>query len=117
MRSCFGDAFLQTVCQQHKLLVHGVAQEAPLSSQLDARIFTHMVFSVSWAPCGSWFNELRQFAAGLATVMPTTSRVEGDFLLMCYRCNTCSSALTDFALEGAVYATQYDDVQVAASKS
>jgi hypothetical protein len=83
--SCFGDAFLQTVCQQHKLLVRDVAQEAPLSSQLHARILTHKVFSKSWALCGSRFKELRQFAAGLATVMPTTtSRVDGDFLLMCY---------------------------------
>ena len=93
-----------------------VAQEAPLSSQLHARLLTHMVFSKSWAPCGSRFKEFGQLAAGLATVMPTTSRVEGDFSLMCYRRNIYSSALTDFALEGAVYAKQYDDLQVAASK-
>ena len=116
LRSCFGDAFLQQVCQQHKDLVRIVAQEAPLSSQLHAKVLTHMVFSKSWDPCGSRFKELRQFAAGLATVMPTTSRVEGDFSLMCYRRDSYSSGLTDFALEGAVYAKQYDDLQVAASK-
>jgi hypothetical protein len=48
--------------------------------------------------------------------MPTTSHVEGNFSLMCYRRNTYASALTDFALEGAVYAKQYEDLQVAASK-
>ena len=116
LRSHFGDAFLQTVCQQHKDLVRAVAHEAPLSSQLQAKARTRMVFSKSWSPCGSRFQELRQFAAGLATVMPTTSHVEGNFSLMCYRRNTYASALTDFALEGAVYAKQYEDLQVAASK-
>jgi hypothetical protein len=84
LRSCFGNAFLQTVCQQHKLLVRVVAQEAPLSSQLHARILTHKVFSKSWALFGSRFKELRQLVAGLATVMPTSSRVDGDFSLICY---------------------------------
>jgi hypothetical protein len=116
LRAHYGDAFLQTVCQQHKDLIRIVAEEAPLSTQLHAKVKTEMVFSKSWSPCGSRFHELRQFAAGLATVMPTTSRVEGDFSLMCYRRNSYASALTDFALEGAIYAKQYDDLQVAASK-
>jgi hypothetical protein len=116
LRSCFGDDFLQQVCQQHKELVRVVTQEAPLSTKLHTKMLTGMVFSKSWAPCGSRFKELRQFVAGLATVMPTTSRVEGDFSLMCYRRNSYASGLTDFALEGAVYAKQYDDLQVAASK-
>ena len=116
LRSCFGDAFLPQVCQQHKNLVRIVAQEAPLSSQLHAKKGTNMVLSKSWAPCGPRFKELRLFAAGLATVMPTTSRVEGDFSLMCYRRNIYASGLTDFALEGSIYAKQYDDLQVAVSK-
>lgn len=116
LRSMYGDAFLQSVCQQHKDLVRIVAQEAQLSSQLHAKVDTHQVFSKSWSPCGSRFTELRQFAAGLATVMPTTSRVEGDFSLMGYRRNTYASALTDFALEGAMYAKQYDDLCRVASK-
>ena len=102
LRSCFGDAFLLQVCQQHKDLVRIVAQEAPLSSQLHAKMGTDMVFRKSWAPCGPRFKELRLFAAGLATVMPTTSRVEGDFSLMCYRRNIYASGLTDFALEGSI---------------
>jgi hypothetical protein len=114
--SCFGNAFLLQVCQQHKDLVRIVAQGAPLSSQLHAKMGTNMVFSKSWSPCGPRFKELWLFAAGLATVMPTTSRVKGDFSLMSYRRKIYASGLTDFALEGSIYAKQYDDLQVAASK-
>ena len=117
LRSCFGDAFLLQACQQPKDLVRIVAQEAPLSSQLHAKLGTNMVFSKSWAPCRPRFKELRLFVAGLATVvMPATSRVEGDFSLMCYRRNIYASGLTDFALRGSIYAKQHDDLQVAASK-
>jgi hypothetical protein len=116
LRALYGDAFLQSVCQQHKDLVRIVANEAQLSSQLHAKVEVDKVFSKSWSPCGSRFKELRQFSAGLATVMPTASRVEGDFSLICYRRNSYSAALTDFALEGTMYAKQYDDLRGAAAK-
>jgi hypothetical protein len=48
------------------------------------------------------------FSAGLATVMPTTSRVEGDFSLMYYRRNSYCSAMPEFSLEGVTYSKQYD---------
>jgi hypothetical protein len=111
MLSCY-----KFVSNTSKDLVRIVAQEAPLSSQLHAKMGINMVFSKSWSPCGPRFKKLRLFAAGLATVMPTTSRVEGDFSLMCYLRNIYASGLTDFALEGSIYAKQYDDLQVAASK-
>ena len=105
LRSAFGDEFLQIVCQQHRNLVRVAAQEAPLMSQLRSK--TGNGFSKFWAPCGSRFLELQQFAAGLATVMPTTSRVEGDFSpISCYRNEYCS-AMTDFSLEGVLYSKQY----------
>ena len=56
------------------------------------------------------------FAAGLATVMLTASRVEGDYLLMSYCRNSYYSGLTDFSLEGVMYAKHYTAIQkVAAS--
>eukprot|EP00171_Calliarthron_tuberculosum_P021332 IDg21332t1 len=70
----------QKRCQQHKDFIRVAAQEASLMSQLQAK--TRSMFAKSWAPSFSRFYELQVFAVGLATVMPTTSRVEGDFSLM-----------------------------------
>ena len=56
------------------------------------------------------------FVAGLATMMPTTSRVEGDFSLMSYRRNSYCAGLTDFPLEGVMYAKQYKALQQAAAR-
>ena len=55
------------------------------------------------------------FAGGLgAAVMPTTSRVEGDFSLMGYRKNANCSGMSDFALEGVMHSKQFDALQKAA---
>lgn len=109
LRSSFGDDFLQQVCDQHKELIRTAADESPLLEQLTKR--TRLIFSKAWSPCGSRFVELQKFCAGLASVMPTTSRVEGDFSLMTYRRNSYCSAMTDFALEGVMFAKQFPALQ------
>jgi len=65
-------------------------------------------FNLAWAPVNRLY-ELQLFVAGLATVMPTTSLVEGDFSLIHYRRNEHSSALSDIALEGVLHAKQLRD--------
>ena len=71
------------------------------------------MFSKSWAPCGSCFQELLLFSAGLATMMPTMSRVEGYFSIMGYRRNSYCSGMTEFALKGVMYAKQLFDLRKA----
>ena len=105
LRDAFKPKVMQKICQQHKYLVRIAAQDPPMRSQLQAK--TRSVFSKSWSLCGSRFHELQMFAAGLTTVTPTTSCVEGEFSLMSYRCNSQCSGLTDFSLEGVMYAKQY----------
>jgi hypothetical protein len=109
LRSAFGEEFLKQVCDQHKELIRVAVEESPLRAQLLAK--TRGVFSKAWSPCGSRFVALQMFSAGLVTVMPTTSRIEGDFSLMTYRRNSYCSALTDFALEGVMYAKQFQALQ------
>ena len=109
----FAPDFLQQVCDQHKDLICTADKDLPLRQQLVSR--THHIFAKAWAPYGSRFVELQKFAAGLATVMPTTSHVEGKFSLMSYRCNSNCSAMTDFALEGVMYAKQFKALQSAAA--
>ena len=75
LQSDFKTEVLQNICQHHKDLVRISSQDPPLRLQLQAK--TRSVFSKSWSPCGSRFHELQMFTAGLTTVMPTTSRVEG----------------------------------------
>ena len=113
LRIAFEPDVIQKICQQHKDLLRLAAQEPPLMKLLESK--TRSVFAKSWAPCGSRFHELQLFAAGLATVMPTTSRVEGDFSLMGYRRNSYCSGLTDYSLEGVLYAKQYQDLQKVAT--
>ena len=84
MRSEFADEFVKYICRHHNDLIRVISQEAPLLSQLSRSMATRHVFSKSWAPCGSRFRELLLLLAGLATLMPATRRVEGDFLLMGY---------------------------------
>ena len=116
LHSAFGNEFVKEIFRQHKDLVRVTAREAPLLSQLSRSMATCHVFSKPWAPCGSRFRELLLFSAGLATLMPTTSRVEGDFSLMGYRRNYYCSGMTDFALEGVMYAKQLFDLRKAAAQ-
>ena len=113
LQSAFKPEVLQKICQQHKYLVRIAAQEPLLRSQLQAK--TRSVFSKSWLPCVSCFHELQMFMEGLMKVMPTTSRVEGDFSLMSYHHNSYFLGLTDFSLEGIMYANQYKALQKVAA--
>ncbi|SPQ94473.1 unnamed protein product (mitochondrion) [Plasmodiophora brassicae] len=62
-------------------------------------------------------NLPRMTAQQLYPVMPTTSRVEGDFSLMSYRRNAYCAAMTDFVLEGIfTYAKQYRALQDVANR-
>ena len=109
LRYAFMPEFLQNICQQHKYLVRISAQDPPLRLEFQAK--AHSVFSKSWSPWGSCFHELQTSAASLATVMHTTSRIEGDFSVISYRRNSYCSGLTDFSFEVVMYAKQYKALQ------
>ena len=100
--SAFGDEFVKDIFRHHNNLVHVTAQEAPLLSQLCRLMATRHVFSKSWVPCGYRFRELLLFSAGLATLITTTSRVEGDLSLVGYCHNYYCLGMTDFALKGVM---------------
>jgi hypothetical protein len=69
-----------------------------------------VAFRDGWEPFGQRFPKLRQFCAGIATVLPGTSTVESDFIVLNWEYDGFRSSFTDFSLEGvmqvqAVYAT------------
>lgn len=113
LKTVFDDAFIQKVTDQHKLLVRSVAVEPALRLALEAS--SKKPFHLAWSPAGSRFSDLLVFAGGMACVMPTTSRVEGDFCLMCYRRDDNCAGLTDFSLEGVMHSKQYTVLQKATS--
>jgi hypothetical protein len=108
----YDEVFIQDIWLQHKVLIRIISTEPSLRSQLEKNV--KKGFAAAWAPMGSRVAALQMFASGIATVIPTTSRVEGDFSLMGYRRNDHCSGLTDFSLEGVMRAKQYDALQEAA---
>jgi hypothetical protein len=68
-------------------------------------------FNQAWEPAGHRFSSLRRFAAGLASVMPTTSRVDADFSFINYRKNEYNAALSDLSLEGVLFVRQVKQLE------
>jgi len=60
-------------------------------------------FAESWKPLGKEYDELKKFCGGIASVMPTTATVEGDFSLINWTKDPFSRKLTDFSLEAILH--------------
>lgn len=108
----FDKPFVSRICEDHKALIRAVANEPALQARLEKDASKE--FGKAWSGAGSRFEALQTFISGIATVMPTTSRVEGDFSLMNYRRDEHCAALTDYSLEGVMHAKQYQCILEAA---
>ena len=64
-------------------------------------------FKDAWKDLGNKFRDLRIFAAGLATAMPTTAQVEGDFSSINYERSQYRQSLLNITLEGILHSKQY----------
>ncbi len=103
------NSVIESICDQHTKLKQCIASEPELETSF--RSCASGDFEIAWLPGGSRFQDLQMFCVGLATVMPTTSRVEGDFSLVNYRKNDHCSNLSDFALEGVMHSHQLRELQ------
>jgi hypothetical protein len=65
-------------------------------------------FRESWKLLEGRFEELVDFAGGLATIFPGTATVESDFSVIAWEEDIYRSALTDFSLEVLPHARQFD---------
>ena len=77
------DLFLEKVTKQNKLLIHAVAIDPALLSNLKAT--AKKSFHDAWNTARHCFTKLRTVAGGHASVLPTTPRAERDFSTMGYR--------------------------------
>jgi hypothetical protein len=68
-------------------------------------------FEVAWEAGGSRFMDLQAFASALATMMSTTSRVEGDYSDTTARRDFQCLNFSDFALEGVMHSKQLHQIQ------
>jgi hypothetical protein len=65
-------------------------------------------FRESWKLLEGRFEELVDFAGGLATIFPGTATVESNFSVIGWEKDIYRRALTDFSLEGLLHARQFD---------
>ena len=115
LKTVYDDIFLEKITDQHKLLKQAVATEPVLLSALKATAKNS--FHEAWNAAGHRFTELRTFAGGLASVLPTTARVEGDFSIMGYRRDDNCANLSIFSLEGVLHSKQYTKLKKSTSTS
>ena len=105
----FPENELTKITEEHQQLALEMANKPCLKSSLEEA--RKKSFNIAWAPLGKCFPSLRRFVSGLASVMPTTSRVEANFSFINYRKDEFNSALSDFSLEGVLFARQRNDLE------
>jgi hypothetical protein len=113
LKQKFTDEEIEKIDQQFRDLRIAFREQDGLQQSLKE---AHSQFAVSsfpscWSPLGSKFNELRQYAGGIATVMPGTSCVESDFSLIKWTKDPNSRSLTDFSLESILHCKQYGQLE------
>ena len=60
-----------------------IREETGLKSVLEAKHFkTDASFEECWSPLANKYNELKNFCGGVVSIMPGTSSIESDFLLI-----------------------------------
>lgn len=100
----FDEAKMMSITYQHKELASSVARKRQLQATLEKVV--KKSFNQAWHHVVHCFESLRWFAASLDFVMPTTSRVEADFSFMNYCKDDYNSNLSDYSLEGVMFARQ-----------
>ena len=60
-------------------------------------------FKECWTPLRKDYDALKEFCGSLARVMPGTSSVESDFLLINWTRDPYLKSLTDFSLEAILH--------------
>lgn len=92
------------ITDHHKELMSSVARESQLQAALEKVV--KKSFNQAWDVTGHRFESLRRFVAGLASVMPTSSRVEANFFFMNFCKDEYSSNLSDYSLERIMFECQ-----------
>lgn len=90
--------------EEHQAWSRAIANEPSLLSAFKKS--KNDSFNKVWNFAGLRFDSLRLFSFIIALVMPTTSRVEADISFITWRKDEIFSVLSDFLLEGVLFARQ-----------
>jgi hypothetical protein len=113
LKHTYTDYDILVIDQQFRDLRIAYREEEGLSHALEnahCRLTTQS-FHTCWTPLGSRFLQLRNFCAGLASVMPGTATVEADFSIINWTKDSNSKHMTDFTLESILHCKQYKRIQ------
>jgi hypothetical protein len=94
------DDQINAIKNNHRELLTAYRRENSISSIVDQH--DHMTsFNEAWNSLdGAWFDQLRRFCAGLATVFPNSTSVESNFSILKWELDEFHKSLLDLSLEG-----------------
>jgi hypothetical protein len=94
----------------HRNLLHSYRSEPTFRDALDKCSDASTFFEDGWRLANGRFPVLKQFAGGLASMLPITATVKSDFSLIGWEKNAYRQSLTDFSLEGILHANQFNQI-------
>ena len=110
VKAGWSEAQIDQIEQDHCDLRHASSSEALFKDLLVKCSDLSTSFDKGWGLCQGWFDSLRQFAGGLASMFPNTASVESDFLLVGVEKTVYRQSQTDFSLEGILHAKQFESL-------
>ena len=107
LRRFLTEESISNIEHQHRGLVFAYQNEPALKSALD-QCDHNTSFQVAWTIVEGWFNALRDFCGGIATIFANTATVESDFSVLGWEKDEYRMSLTDISLEGIMQCKQFN---------
>ena len=99
------------VDKEHGDLVNAHNSKPAICSSISA-VSDGTKFNGDWSVVKGHFQELHHILGGLASVVPVTSQVEGDFSVVKREKDIFHTAITDFFLGGVFHSKQFNKIYV-----
>ena len=108
LRHSWGEESIVGIESDHRKLIIAYRNEPVLRSAIDAYARVDIKsFDTAWQVVQGWFEILRDFCGGIATVFANTASVESDFSILGWEKDQYRLSLTDLSLEGILHCKQY----------
>ena len=111
MKAGWSEAQIEHIEQDHRDILYASRSEALFKELLVKCSNTSTSFDEGWGLCQGWFDSLRQFAGGLASIFSNTASVESDLSLIGVEKTVYRQSLTDFSLEGILHAKKFESLR------
>jgi hypothetical protein len=104
--------FVRAACEEHQALKRELLRSPDAKAELKhAAAAPTASFQSCWRPLLPRYPNLREVAAGLATIFPGSSSVESDFSILKLDKSPQRSNLADLTIEGQFYARQWRELE------